>query len=138
MAKSLLSPASVAVYAALNVASLQALAPGGIYDDVPQAPTYPFVWYEVRERDVRGFGTGALPEVELRVHAFSTYQGMREAQLIVDKVIELLRDASLSMTGYEQAGRVFYDDTVALTDEDVNGVKVKELVASFRIFGREL
>lgn len=138
MATSLLSPASAAVYGVLNVSSLLALAPGGVYDDVPQVPTYPHVFFEVRERDVRGLGTGALPEIELRVSAVSAYEGLREAQLIIAKVIELLRDQALTMAGYEQAGRVFYDETVKLSDEERNGVKVHELVAKFRIYGKEL
>lgn len=129
-----LSPVSVAVYAALNVAGLTALAPGGVYADVPQPPVFPFVLFEVQERDVRGFGTGSLPEVALRVHAFSTYEGPYEAQTIIAKVIELLKDVALTVTGYAQCGRVFYDETVALPNEEINGVKCYELVAQFRIY----
>lgn len=132
-----LSPVSVALYSALNVAGMTALATGGIYDDVPQAVTFPFVFYEVQERDVRGFGTGGLPEVTLRVHAFSQSTTMAAAQSIIAKAIELLRDQALTVTGYTQAGRVFYDETVPLSDQIVNGVKCHELVASFRIYLEE-
>jgi hypothetical protein len=132
-----LSPVSVGVYAALNVAGLTALVQTRIYDDVPQAPTYPFVWYEVSERDVRGFGTGGLPEVELRVHTFSKYAGMKEAQAINQKVIELLRDQLVTVSGYTQAGRVFYDETLTFADELINGEKVQELVSQFRIYVEE-
>lgn len=137
MAYLALSPVSAAVYAKLNVAGMTALVSTRIYDDVPRAPTYPFVWFEVQERDVRGFGTGGLPEVELRVHAFSTYQGMKEAQSICQKAVELLRDQPLTITGYEHAGLVFYDETVSLQDQAIEGVKVQELVAKFRIYARE-
>ena len=44
---SALSPVSAGVYAALNVAGLIALAPGGICDDVAQATGYPFVLFDV-------------------------------------------------------------------------------------------
>lgn len=137
MAHLALSPVAVAVYGKLNVAGMTALVSTRIYDDVPRAPTYPFVWIEVSERDVRGFGTGGLPEVTLRVHAFSTYQGEKEAQSIVQKAIELLRDQSLTITGYEHAGRVFYDETITLRDQAIEGVKVQEVVAIFRIYARE-
>ena len=129
-----LSPVSAAIYTALNVAGVTALAPGGVHGDVPQPAVFPFVWFEVQERDVRGFGTGSLPEVALRVHAFSTYEGPYEAQTIIAKVIELLKDQALTVAGYAQCGLVFYDETVALPDEAINGVKCYELVALFRIY----
>lgn len=133
-----LGPVSVAVYALLNVAGMTALVSSRIYDAVPQAPTFPFVFYEVREnRDIRGFGTGGFPEVQLRVHAFSQYEGMKEAQSIIQKAIELLRDQALSVTGYNHAGLIVYDETVPLSDEVINGVACRELVASFTIWVEE-
>lgn len=133
-----LQPVSVAVFTLLNVAALTALAPGGVTDDPAQGTAFPFVWYEVREaRDLRGFGTGGLPEIELRVHSFTTYEGMREAQLVNQKVIELLRDQALTVSGYDMCGHVFYDETVPLAEEELNGVKVHELVSMFRIYVEE-
>jgi len=129
-----LSPVSAAVFTALNVAALTALTPGGMGDDIPQPATFPFVWSEVQERDVRGLGRGSLPEVAVRVHAFSTYEGAREAQQITAKVIELLKDQRLTVSGYTQCGEVFYDETVTLPNEAINGVKCYELVALFRIY----
>ena len=137
MADLALDPVSAAVYSALNVASLTALALGGITDDAAQGSTYPFVWYEVEERDLRGFGTGGLPEVRLRVHTFSRYEGMKEAQAVNQQVIALLKDTVLQVLGYAMCGHVFYDETVTLSDEEINGVKVKELVSAFRIYVEE-
>lgn len=135
MATLALSPVSVAVYGVLSVdATMITLVGTRIYDDVPQGVTYPCVFYSVREKDVRGFGTGGLPEVSLLVSVFSTYQGMSEAQAIMARVIALLKDASLTATGYTQAGKAFYDETLAFADVEVNGVKVRELVSRFRIY----
>lgn len=134
-----LSPVSVGVYNLLNVAGMTALVGTRIYDDVPQAPTFPFLWYEVREnKDMRGFGTGAFPEVEIQLHAFSQYEGAKEAQDITAKGIELLRDQPLSVTGYAQAGRIFYDPpAVLLPNEIIAGVKCREMVARFRTYVEE-
>ena len=137
-----LSPVTVSVYALLNVSVVTSLAPGGVRDDVPQAPTFPFVWLELREQDIRGFGTGGLPEVELRVHTFSRYEGMKDAQAINAKVIELLRDQALSAvtltaSGYKQAGLITYRETVPLPDEELHGVKVRELVSIFTLWVEE-
>ncbi len=137
MAYLALSPVSVGIYTLLNVAGLTALATGGVHDNLPQGRTLPAVWYEVLERDVRGFGTGGLPEVTLRVHTFSTYEGLKEAQAINQKVIQLLRDQVVTVSGYRQAGLIFYDETILLPDELLNGVKVKELVSNFRIYVEE-
>jgi hypothetical protein len=131
-----LSPVSAAVYAALNVAALTALVPGGIYDDVPQATTFPFLWYEVQERQLGVLGTRAIPEIGLRVHVFSTYEGMSEAQAIMVKVVELLRNTTPAVTGYSNAV-IFHDETVPLAMEELNGVKVRELVGMFRVCVQE-
>jgi hypothetical protein len=132
-----LDPVSAAVYSTLNVAALTALAPGGVTDYPKQGTTFPFVWYEVREEEGRGFGMGGFPEVTLRVHAFSTYEGLKEAQSVIQKAIQLLKDQALTVTGYTQAGLVFYDETVSLPDQIINGVSCHELVASFRIYVEE-
>lgn len=138
MASLSLGPVSVGVFTALNVAGLTALVGSRIYDDVPQAPIYPFVWYEAQEtRDVRGMGTGGLPEVDLRVHVFSTYQGASEAQAIAKQVVALLKDQALTVSGYTQAGKVFYDNTLVFADQIIQGVKTREVVAQFRVYVEE-
>jgi len=130
-----LSPVSTAVYGVLSGdATLSGLVGGRVYDHIRQPATFPYLWYEVREREMRGFGGGGLPEVELRVHAFTDYRGAQQAQGIIDRAIVLLKDASLTVSGFTQAGRVFYDETVLLPDEDVNGVLIRELVALFRVY----
>ena len=133
-----LDPVSAALYTALNVSALTSLATGGVSADPAQGVTFPFVWFEVLEaRDVRGFGTGGLPEVEVRVHVFSQYEGLKEAHQIAAKVIELLRDQALTVSGYTQAGLVFYDDTVVLPNQMLNGIKAHEVVSRFRIYVEE-
>lgn len=131
-----LSPLSAAIYTALNVADMNALVGTRIYDDVPRNPTYPFVWFEVLEpRDAGGFGMNAvMPEVLIRVHAFTQYQGEKQGQQILQKAIELLRHQSLTVSGYAQAGHVFHDETIPLRDQEIEGQKVQEIVALFRTY----
>lgn len=133
-----LLPVSVAVFTTLNVSALQALVSTRIWDGVPQAPVFPFVFYEVREREERGMGSGyGLPEVELMVHAVSSYEGLQQAQAIMQQCIELLRDQTLTVSAYAPCGRVFYDETLLLPEADLNGVPVRELVARFRLYLQE-
>ncbi len=133
---SALSPVSAAVYAALNVAALLALAPGGVGDDIAQGTGYPFVLFEVHEKALGGFGTkpglGTLPEIDLRVHVFSQFEGYSEAQAVMGQAIALLKDPP-TVTGYA-SWAIFHDETITLGDQIVAGVKVKELVGMFRLY----
>jgi len=133
---SALSPVAVGLYTVLNVAALTDLATGGVGDDIAQGTGYPFVLVEVNEHATGGFGTKpglkTLPEIDLRVHVFSTYQGWSEAQGVMGKVLELLADPP-AVTGYS-SWAIFHDDTIALADQEVAGVKIKELVALFRLY----
>lgn len=134
---SALGPVTDAVYAALNVAGMTALVGARIYTDVPQAVSFPFVWFEVQETFHGGLGTrpgsaGAAWEMPFRVHVFSTYAGWKEAQPILAKAVELLA-VPLSPVGLSMHA-VFHDDAVPLPDEIVNGVKCRELVQNGRFY----
>lgn len=132
-----LAPVSAGIYTKLNVSGLTSLV-SKVASEIPQGQALPYVWYEVRERDVRGFGTGGLPEVELRVHSFGDARlGVKPLQIINQKVIELLRDQAVTVSGYDQAGLIFYDEMILLTGEEINGVKVNELVSRFRLYVEE-
>jgi hypothetical protein len=133
--KSALGPVAAALVELLQDSQLQALTPGGWHDDAPQAVQATYGWYELRARQERGMGTGTLPEIELRAHVFSRYEGLQEARAAIARLEEVLGDAALpAMSGFEQCGRIFWDETVSPLDEEINGVKVKELVAFFRIY----
>lgn len=136
MAYSSLSAVGTAVYSALNVAGLTALATGGIYDAVPQTAVLPFVWYQVEEEDIGGLGTKALNEVSLEVHSFSAYDGQAQNHAIIKKAIELLRYTTPAVTGYSTWFLV-HDDTTAIPDQVINGVPCRELIARFRVYVEE-
>ena len=138
MAYLALDPVSIAVYSALNVAALLSLAPGGVRDGVPLSATYPFVLFGVSEVDqLGGFGStyGSRPEVQVRVHVFTTDIGFQTANQVMQKVVELL-DAPLSVTGYNCAGS-FKGPSTPLSGQVVAGRAVNELVTDFRYFVQE-
>jgi hypothetical protein len=135
MAGSGLSPVAVAVFAHVQDLAVA----GGVHDDIPQERTYPLVWLELPdETEDRGFGTGSLPAIELRAHTYSLAGQKREAQDVNSLVVARLRDAELQIEGYRQCGQVFYDRTVQFPDEELNGVKVHEVVSSYRIYAEAL
>jgi len=135
-AKDASGPVAVAVYAALNVASLTALATGGVFDmdDVPQSSTTPYVGIEVVDEQSGEMDTmgkhGA--EVLVHVHAFSRYEGGKEAQAIVGKAKELLDYQALTVAGWTfeacQWRRSFRVD-----DEIIAGLRTQHRVAEFNV-----
>lgn len=134
-----LDPVTVRLGALLNVTALTTLITGStivVSASPPQGTAMPYVWVEVHERELGRLGGGGLAEVDVRVHAFSDAGGPYEAHRIIQKVIELLRDQPLGITGYNSAA-VFYDETKLLNDQVINGVKVCELVAFFRVYVKE-
>ena len=133
MAYRLLDVLSAAIFTALDVPALTALATGGISDDPAQATAFPYVVYELGKRNLGGLGTSELAEADLRVRAFTKGPGLKSVQAIDATVQELLTNQALTMTGYTQAGRVFYDDTILVPVSEINGEKVHEVISTFRI-----
>lgn len=134
---SALSKVSDGIYAALNVAAVTSLATGGIGDDIAQDAGYPFVLYEVHETPQHHMGSqpgraGQMPLIDLRVHVFSQYEGMTQAHAVMDAVIGALVTPP-TISGYA-SWACFHDDTIDLGDQIIGGIKVKELVANFRLF----
>jgi len=138
---SALTPVSDAVYARLQASpDLVAAAVGGIWDDVPQNPVFPFVNYEVQSREQRGLGVGSLPEIELRTSVWSEFGGVRGAQEINRLIIAALRDQPIPIdpTLYVTCGWTVHDDSIPLPDTELNGIKVHTLVSIFRIYVEEI
>ena len=129
------SPVSEAIFGLLNDATLQTDVGGRIFDDIPQDTIRPCVLYEIlTETDIHGFGTGGLPELDLRTHVFSDVGSLSEAQSINKSIVALLKDAAITVTGYTQCGLIFYRETVTLRSEELFGQKVHEIVSLFTVF----
>lgn len=139
-----------AVYGTLLADStLAGLLPGGVQTDVPENPTYPFLWIELLEdTQFGGFGpwpgtAGTMPGLELRLHVYqSQYGTSRDAQIALARAIEVIAavDGSgvptLTVSGYS-VWLVAYEQAVPLPDQELNGVKVQELVGRFRLIVEE-
>lgn len=146
MAHSASGPVSAAIFGRLNVASLKGSYPsvgagciGGVHDAVPQPATFPLLFYEVSVRDIGGLGQGPdVSQCELRLHVFSTYVGMSEAQRIMREAIRLLKYQAPTATGYTivEIGRPM--DEVPLPFELINNVAVRELVTIWDLFACEV
>jgi len=139
-----LGPVSVGLFTLLNVTSLKGAYPtyagciGGITDNPPASPTFPFLWYELSGHDLSGFGQGLdVTQIELRLHVFSTATTMAEAQRIMREAIRLVKFSAPTVVGYDLPviGRPL--DEIPLPFEELNGIKVRELVTIWDLFACE-
>lgn len=138
MSNSALQPVADAIYARLNVASLKnattaspagAGCIGGVTEAPAQAPTFPFLFFELSGRDIGGLGQGLdVTQIELRLHVFSTFQGMAEARRIMREAVRLIRYQTLTISGYEMPTIGRPDNEVPLPFEEIGGIAVRELV----------
>jgi hypothetical protein len=134
-----------AVYALFQDATLQALVPGGVQSDVPPDPRFPFLWFElIHGSNYGGLGTrpgqGSVPGINLRLHVFQgDYGTRREAEIVMARPIELLFTTPLVVDGYIVCSGIPMSEieSLWLTDEELNGVKVHELVTSLDLIVQE-
>lgn len=123
--QSALSAVHAAVYAVLHGdVTLGALAPGGVWDSVPEDPTWPYVrvgGFEELPDDTSG---RQGRKVQFSVHVWSRYRGAKEAYAICDRVVALLRYTALTCAGWEHADTV-HQRTILDEPMDVGGVAVQ-------------
>jgi hypothetical protein len=133
-----LSPVSAGVYTALNVAGLTALVPRISDTEVRQNTGFPCCWFVLDVDDARGFGRGVLAKISLRVHAASTgsaTQGAaKEVQAILSVVEGLLKDRTLTIAGYRQAGEIVPGPTSEPFASEVGGVACWEALSNFTLW----
>ena len=72
----------------------------GVYDEVVEGATYPFV--ALGEETAIDYGTKDINggETTINVHIWSQYKGSKETKQIMDRIHDLLHDSNLSVTGF--------------------------------------
>lgn len=138
-----------AVYALFQDQALQDLTGGRVYTDIPEGPSFPFLWFEVlHQSNSGGLGTkpgrGSMPGVTLRLHVFvGDYGTARDGQVVMARAIQLLfpldDSTPLVMDGYTLAsGQPLPEiETIPLPFEELNGVRVQELVTNIDLLVEE-
>ena len=90
-----------AIYSRLNSdTTLTSTYGAGIYDEVLQNATYPYVTLgeettiDYSTKDVYG------GETTINIHIWSQYKGAKETKNIMDRIHDLLHDYNLTVTGF--------------------------------------
>ena len=88
-----------AIYTALNVSAITSTLSCGVYDEVIEGNSYPFI--TLGEETAIDYSTNNLvgAETTINIHVWSRYKGSKETKEILDKIHDLLHDVNLSVTG---------------------------------------
>lgn len=88
------------LYSALNVSAITTDLSCGVYDDVPQSASYPYIALgeetsiDYSVKDIQG------GEATINLHIWSQYKGSKETKQIMDKIHDLLHNSNLSVSGF--------------------------------------
>lgn len=128
-------PTMEAINGVLQDSTLQAALGGRLYDSLPQDTPRPCSTFHLGKQNVGGMGAARGPfELTLRIYTFSDLGSLSEAQTIDGIIQNLLADATITPTGFKQAGTIVYEQTLTFDDSELNGVKVHEVVSEFTLW----
>ena len=93
-------PLQQAIFSALNVSAMTSTLNCGVYDDVPQSASYPYIalgeetGVDYSTKDIQG------GDSTINIEIWSQYKGSKETKQIMDKIHDLLHNSNLTVTGH--------------------------------------
>jgi hypothetical protein len=112
------------------------LAIGGLWNDPPDEPEYPYTvieFFTVKPRHRFGGATAGLGwRVLVRLHTYSTMQGQTEALAIRERAADVLNFAELSIAGFASASCEL-EMGRALTEPNKEKLETRHLIDEYAI-----
>ena len=106
-----------AIYTALNVSAITTTLGCGVYDEVIEGNTYPFISLGEETTIDYSTMTAVGSETTINIHIWSQYKGSKQTKEILDKIHDLLHDINLTVTGFNLINLRFeYSDIMRDTD----------------------
>ena len=89
-----------AIFSAHNVSAVTSDLSCGVFDDVPQNASYPYI--ALGEETAVDFSVKDIQggDLTVNIHVWSQYKGSKETKQIMDKIHDLLHNINLSVTGF--------------------------------------
>ena len=89
-----------AIFSALNVSAVTSDLSCGVFDDVPQNASYPYI--ALGEETAVDFSVKDIQggDFTVNIHVWSQYKGSKETKQIMDKIHDLLHNINLTVTGF--------------------------------------
>lgn len=132
--KTALASVSAAVYGVLSAdVTLGSLAHGGVWDHVPQDPSWPYVRIGNASEDPDDTSGRQGRRVSLVVHVWSQYRGLAEAYSLLDRIMALLRYTALTLTGGWVHDATKHTHSEVDEPELVDGIQVQHAWAEFEV-----
>tara|TARA_R100000935_G_C2736416_1_gene124097 strand:+ start:234 stop:632 length:399 start_codon:yes stop_codon:yes gene_type:complete len=105
------------IYNALNVSAITTTLACGVYDEVIEGNTYPFISLGEETTIDYSTMTAVGSETTINIHIWSQYKGSKQTKEIMDKIHDLLHDIDLTVTGFNLINLRFeYSDIMRDTD----------------------
>ena len=124
-----------AVFTVINVASVTDVAVGGLHNDYPEAPTYPWVRLSGRATPIGPIATDDIWECAVELTVIDQYRGDSRALGLVETIGGLLTPHVLSVSGWTDVFTALDDASgiYPIAAEDLNGVPTREWVMPYRV-----
>lgn len=89
------------IYGILNAdATIKTTLSASVYNEVPEAPSFPYLVIGQSTDNPLYHKSGALPEVVETIHIYSTYRGDKQVKQLADAASQALTGGSYSLTGF--------------------------------------
>ncbi len=123
-----------AVAGAIDVPAVTSVAVGGVHDDTPESPTYPWIRVTARAKPIGPIAAQTIWRCDVEIHVYDQYQGDSQALGLVNTIVGLLHYQALTVEGWTAILASLDDEGFyPLPPEEIAGQVTREWVVPFTV-----